>query len=80
VLDIALVIVTVPDPAPPSPKEETLKLSLFVKEAAEVKVIQLFANPCCRLVVVLFPSPVTAIDPAVVTPIILSILRVDAIM
>ena len=43
------------------------------------RLIQLLAKPCCRLVVVLFPSPVTAIDPAVVTPVNVFILSVDAI-
>ena len=67
--DIALLIVTLPEPAPASAKDETLKLSLSIKVESDLKVIQLFANPCCKLVVVELPSPVTAIDPAVDVPV-----------
>ena len=45
-----------------------------------LKFTQDLHNPCCRLVVVLLPSPVTAIDPAVLTPVNVLILSVDAIM
>ncbi len=63
---------------PPSVKLVLLKLSFAV--APSLWSIQCLHKPCCRLVVVLLPSPVTAIDPAVVTPVNVLIFSVDAIM
>ena len=40
------------------------------------KLTQALHNPCCKLVVVELPSPVTAIDPAVDVPVSVFVLRV----
>ena len=57
-----------------------LKESLIAIVPVPSKFPHAFANPCCRLVVVLLPSPVTSIEPAVDTPVNLSTLSSLAIM
>ena len=63
-----------------SVKPETLKLSFSTVVDVPVIFTHALAKPCCILVVVLFPSPVTAIDPAVVVPVKVSVFKAPVIV
>ena len=63
-------------PVPTSVGELMLKESKCPIVPVPSKLHQALHNPCCKLVVVELPSPVTAIDPAVDVPVSVFVLRV----
>jgi hypothetical protein len=69
-------------PVATSVLELILKLSVDVRLPPDPVLLLSHAlhSPCCKFVVVELPSPVTAIEPAVDTPVIVSTLSMLAIM
>ena len=75
-LPIALVITGPYFPVAESVRLEMLNESPAAGVPVPLKLIHDLHKPCCKLVVVELPSPVTAIDPAVDVPVSVFVLSV----